>query len=144
MAETLYLKHVYPNEVEAQKYYFYEGEVDIHYGVIELPLVPERSHWGMRAWMKGYRLDPETGREITRDELVGLYEGVPLPEPETTETQPETAESTESAGENDGEEDTSTGGQPAGEDGVREGQPARSERVSTRRLASSKRNGATK
>lgn len=68
----LLLKHIFPNELPNQKFYFYEGEADVHYGVIELPADPRFEHWALRAWMKGYRLDPVTGQEISRDRLSAL------------------------------------------------------------------------
>ena len=117
MADILKLKHIYPNELPDQKFYFYEGECDVHYGVIELPLDPNFEHWAVRAWMKGFRLDPETGREVTRDDIAALYAGLELPSQEEPE-----AESTESAGETN--EGTDVGGQPDSEDGVRESEPA--------------------
>lgn len=113
MAETFKLKHIYPNELPDQKFYFYEGEADVHFGVIELPVDPIYEHWAMRAWMKGFRLDPETGVELTRDEVVALARG----------------ESTKSAIE-DADEGTNAGGQPAGEDGVRTSQRTRRKSVS--------------
>lgn len=107
MAETLYLKHIYPNELPDQKFYFYEGEVDVHFGVIELPRDPQFTHWVQRAWMKGYRLDPVSGREYGLDELVAML-------------------STKSADE-DADEGTDGGGLPAGEDGLRESELPRDE-----------------
>ena len=103
--EIIKLKHIYPNELPDQKFYFYEGECDVHYGVIELPRDPAYTHWAQRAWMKGYRLDPETGENVSRDELDVLLSG-----------------SAQSAGE--AVEDTISGGQPASEDGLRESELA--------------------
>jgi len=99
--EFFKLKHIYPNELQDQKFYFYEGECDVHYGIIELPRDPAYTHWAQRAWMKGFRLDPETGENVTRDQLDVLLSG-----------------SAKSAGE--AVEDTISGGQPVSEDGLRE------------------------
>jgi hypothetical protein len=113
MAEKVLLKHIYPNELPDQKFYFYEGEVDVHFGVIELPRDPEFTHWAQRAWMKGYRLDPVTGREISLDELVASL----------------STKSADSAVQESADESSDGGGQPAGEDGVRTSQPARRKSV---------------
>lgn len=62
MAELLQLKHTHIGYDQPEyTFYFYEGEVKVHYGVIDLPRDPAFEHWAMRAWLKGYRLDPETG-----------------------------------------------------------------------------------
>lgn len=122
MADTLYLKHIYPNELPNQKFYFYEGEVDVHFGVIELPRDPGFVHWVQRAWMKGYRLDPVSGRSYELDELVAML-------------------STESAVE-DADEGTDAGRLPAGEDGLREGELPRDESLSEEGLDGSDGDGA--
>lgn len=116
--EFFKLKHIYPNELPDQKFYFYEGEADVHYGIIELPRDPAFTHWAQRAWMKGFRLDPETGENVTRDQLDVLLSG-----------------SAKSAGE--AVEDTDAGRQPASEDGLREGELAGSSSVSVEGLGSS-------
>jgi hypothetical protein len=113
MAEKVLLKHIYPNELPNQKFYFYEGEVDVHFGVIELPRDPAFTHWAQRAWMKGYRLDPVSGREISLDELVASL----------------STKSADSAVQESADEGSDGGGQPAGEDGVRTSQPARTKRI---------------
>jgi hypothetical protein len=113
--EFIKLKHIYPNELPDQKFYFYEGEADVHYGVIELPRDPAFTHWAQRAWMKGFRLDPETGENVERDQLDVLLSG-----------------SAKSAGE--AVEDTDAGRQPAGEDGLREGELTGSGSVSSEGL----------
>ena len=41
---------------------FYDGSVRVHGGVVELPL--GQRHWHVKAWLDGYRLDPDTGIEI--------------------------------------------------------------------------------
>lgn len=91
MAQLL-LKHIYPNEVPDQKFYFYEGECDVHFGVIELPLDPAFEHWAIRAWIRGYRINPATGELLSRDELVAIIQGTPLPEAETPVVEAETPE----------------------------------------------------
>ena len=101
--EVIKLKHIYPNELPDQKFYFYEGECDVHFGVIELPRDPAFTHWAQRAWMKGFRLDPETGENVSRDELDILL-----------------SDSGKTAGE--AVEGTILGGQPASDDGLRESQ----------------------
>lgn len=68
----LRLKHVLPNELPEQKYYFYEGEAPIAFGVIEIPRDGAHAHWAQRAWLKGFRIDPKTGAELSLDEVVRL------------------------------------------------------------------------
>lgn len=61
MARTIRLKHTLytlPEYVE----YFYDGQAVVKNGVIELPA--DNPTWLQRAWIVGYRLDPETGKEI--------------------------------------------------------------------------------
>lgn len=135
MAETLQLKHTHiGHEQPEYKFYFYEGEADVHFGVIDLPLDPNFEHWALRAWLKGYRLDPETNEEITRDELLDRIHG-------TTNAAPAEAESTESAG--DDVEGTDAGGLAPDADGVRESEPARDEGVSGEGLGSGVGDGST-
>ena len=122
MTDKFLVKHIYPNALPNQKFYFYEGQCDVHYGVIELPVNAGREHWANRAWLMGFRLDPETGRQFTRDEMLAAMRG----------------ESTKSADE-DADEGTDFGGQPAGEDGVRESEPARDESVPSAGVGSRRR-----
>lgn len=126
MADKLYLKHIYPNELPQQKFYFYEGEVDVRFGVIELPRDPAFQHWAQRAWMRGYRLDPETGREISRDELIASL----------------STESASSATQESANEGSDGGGQPTGEDGLRESELPRTDSVPEEGLGSGVSDGA--
>lgn len=126
MTEKLFLKHIYPNELPDQKFYFYEGEVDVHFGVIELPRDPAFEHWAMRAWMKGFRLDPETGKEVSRDELVASL----------------STKSADSATQESASESSDAGRLPAGEDGLRESELPRDEGVSDEGLGSGDGDGA--
>lgn len=145
MAGTLYLKHVLPNELPDQKFYFYEGEVDVHFGVIEIPLDGAHWHWAQKAWVRGFRLSAETGADLSLGELFEIYEGrepvvAVAEEAQSTATPEETpAESAESTGETNvaseevqpeaAVEVADGGGQPVGDDGVREGELARPEGV---------------
>lgn len=121
---TIFLKHIYPNELPDQKFYFYEGECGVHYGVIELPQDPAFEHWAKRAWLKGFRLDPETGVEISMDELLAMLAG-------------ESAKSAEDAGEG-----TDAGRQPAGKDRVRSSKSPRDDSLPEEGLGSGDGDGA--
>jgi len=123
MTDKFLVKHIYPNVLPDQKFYFYEGEVDVHYGVIELPVDPRFEHWASRAWVLGFRLNPENDQPFSRDEILAGVRG----------------ESTKSADE-DADEGTDVGGQPAGEDGVRESELSRPASVSSKRVGSRSRN----
>jgi hypothetical protein len=68
----LRLKHTLPNELPEQRYYFYDGEAIVHFGVIEIPRDGAHQHWAQRAWMKGYRIDPKTGQELSLEEVLRL------------------------------------------------------------------------
>jgi len=103
-----------------ERFYFYDGEVPIVKGVVEVP--QDRPEWVQRAYIMGYRHDPETEEMLTLDEA--LAGGKKTPVPYATAVEQESAEST---GETD--EGTDGGGQPAGEDGVRESEQPRLESV---------------
>lgn len=140
MADVIRLKHTHiGHQIPTRRQYFYEGEVPVNYGVIELPRSPQFAHWALNAWLKGFRIDPDTGRQVSRDELYAMLENKPravetepvgetsteyqfeeIPESEDFLSTPSAEESTESAGDNV-DEGSDSGGQPAGEDGVREG-----------------------
>lgn len=119
------LKHFLPNDLPNQKFYFYEGEVDVNYGVIELPSDGLHDHWAQRAWMVGFRLDPETGDELSLDEVFKLSSKTAA-----------SAVTQESA-----DEGTDGGGLPTGEDGLRESEQPRTESVSSEGLGSSVSDG---
>ena len=122
MANTIRLKHQFRTEMPLRVQYFYDGRAQVTQGVIELPA--DKPAWIDRSFQMGFRLDPETGRQLSLMEVRALA----------------TAASAESAGDTD--EGTDGGGQSAGEDGLRESEPTRADSVSTPRVASRKRNGA--
>lgn len=111
MADTILLKHQNKSNMPMRIQYFYDGRAVVRFGVIELPV--EKSAWIDRAFMMGFRLDPETDRPLELADIRRMANGqvVIAPEPEATE-------SAESAGED--VEGTDIGGQPASDDGVRE------------------------
>lgn len=93
-------------------FYFYDGEVPIANGVVEIPV--DRPEWVQRAYIMGYRHDPVTEEVLTLDEaLAGGRVPVAPAEPE----------STKSAG--DDIETVDAGRQPAGNNGVRTSKPTR-------------------
>lgn len=75
---AVFLKHTtktYPY----QKHYFYEGETESVNGVIEIPM--DRPHWAQRVFRLGFRIDPETGRELTYGEITDLFSAKSTPTP---------------------------------------------------------------
>lgn len=131
MAETVRLLSVKGRAQLIEKFYFYDGEVAISDGIVEIPL--DRPEWVQRAYIMGYRHDPVTEEALTLDEaLTGIRVSFAPVEPE----------STESAGEED-DEGSDAGGQPVGEDGVRESEQPRSAGLLGRFLGRSSRDGAT-
>jgi len=95
---SYFLKHIHENTLPEQIYYFYDGRTTVRFGVIELPA--GNITWLKRAFMEGYRLDPDSGK------LLDYYEAIAR------------SESAMSAGAE--VESPDLGGQPVGEDGVRE------------------------
>ena len=110
MAETILLKHQNKSNMPMRIQYFYDGRAVVRFGVIELPV--EKSAWIDRAFMMGFRLDPETDRPLELADIRRMAAG------EVVIVAPAEPESTESAGED--VEGTDTGGQPSSDDGVRE------------------------
>jgi len=111
---SYFLKHIYPNDLQEQIYYFYDGRTTVRYGVIELPA--ENITWLKRVFMEGYRIDPDSGK------LLDYYEALAK------------SESAMSAGAE--VEGTDLGGQPVGEDGVRESELPRDASVPASGVAS--------
>lgn len=114
MAETIFLKHQNRSNMPLRVQYFYDGRATVRFGVIELPV--SKPAWIERAFIMGYRLDPETDRPFEIAEIRAMAAGSPVVAPE-----PQAPESTESAGED--VEGTDDGGQSPSEDGVRESEP---------------------
>lgn len=56
------LKHQYKDTVPLRTFYFYDGRTVVRNGVIEIPA--DKPSWLDRAFMVGYRLDPETGKPL--------------------------------------------------------------------------------
>lgn len=130
MAETVRLLSVKGRAQLIEKFYFYDGEVAISDGIVEIPL--DRPEWVQRAYIMGYRHDPVTEEALTLDEaLSGVRVSFAPAEPE----------STESAGEDN--EGSDAGGQPAWEDGVREGEQPRADGLPEGELDGSVGDGAT-
>lgn len=101
-----------------ERFYFYDGEVPIENGIVEIPL--DHPEWVQRAYIMGYRFDPVTEDVLTLDEALagGRVASAPV------------EQSAESAGETDGEEDdtntdegSDAGGLPGVGDGLRESEP---------------------
>lgn len=117
MAETVRLLSTKGRAQLIEVFYFYDGETPIKDGIVEIPV--DRPEWVQRAYIMGYRFDPETEEVLTLAEAIagGRKATVAPAEPE----------STESAGED--VEGSDFGGLPAGDDGVREGELPRDESV---------------
>lgn len=100
---SVFLKNQYPNSIQEMKYYFYDGETVVRYGVIEIDA--SRPEWVRRAYIEGYSLDPASGKALAWADVERL------------------TESAKSAG--DDVEGPDTGGQPSSEDWLREGEQPR-------------------
>ena len=118
MAE-IRLKHQYPNTVPVQTMYFYDGRARVEYGVVTLPT--HKPAWLQRAFVLGYRIDPDTGKFLSLAEIMRV--------------------STKSAGDID--EGSDGGGLPAGEDGLRDSELTSVESVSEPELGSGVSDGTT-
>lgn len=127
MADTVRLLSVKGRAQLIERFYFYDGEVPIKDGIVEIPL--DRPEWVQRAYIMGYRHDPVSEEVLTLAEALSGTRATPV----TEETQ--ATESTESAG--DDVEGSDAGGQPVGEDRVREGEQPRADIVPEERLDSS-------
>jgi len=109
MAQTVRLLNVKGREQLIERFYFYDGECAIKDGVVEIPL--DRPEWVQRAYILGYRQDPDDEHVLTLAEA--LSGGAEAPA--------ETQESAESTGDTD--EGSDVGGQSTGPDGLRESEP---------------------
>lgn len=125
MAEVILIKHSLASNMPFRRMYFYDGETIVRFGVIELPV--DKEHWMQRAFMLGFRYDPETGRLLELDEIKKMARAI--------------KESAESAG--DDVEGTDTGGLPAGEDGLRESELPSDEGIPESGVDSGVSDGAT-
>lgn len=125
MADTVRLLSTKGRAQLIEVFYFYDGEVPIKDGIVEIPL--SHPEWVQRAYIMGYRYDPVTEEVLTLDEALagGRAAAVAPAEPE----------STESAGED--VEGTDVGGQPVGDDGVRESEPESTDSLPEEELDSS-------
>lgn len=132
MAKTIKLLSTKGRAQLIERFYFYDGEVPIKDGIVEIPV--GRPEWIQRAYIMGYRNDPETEAVITLAEALngGVKENDSTPEAKP--------ESTESAGEKP-DEGSDSGRQPAGDDRVREGQPDSSESIPEQGVGSSSSHG---
>lgn len=63
------LKHTIWSEGTKQVY-FYEGELTAKDGVVSIPA--DRPEWVRRAWVLGYRLDPESGEPQRLEDLIEI------------------------------------------------------------------------
>lgn len=68
MAETVRLLSVKGRAQLIEKFYFYDGEVAISDGIVEIPL--DRPEWVQRAYIMGYRYDPVSEEILTLDEAL--------------------------------------------------------------------------
>ena len=116
------LKHMFPNELPEQEYYFYDGRTKVRYGVIDIP--SGNTTWLQRAFNDGFCVNPETGQTLEWWQVLALDE------------------SALSAGDN--VEGSDLGGQPVGEDGVRSSELPRDDGVPVERVASSRSPRAAK
>lgn len=99
MADAIRLQHV--NIRIDTNLYFYDGEVPVVGGVVTL----DNEVWARNAWLRGYRINADTGEQILPGDIVNHFAVV------------ETA--AESGTETDADEGAFAGGQPVLEDGVR-------------------------
>lgn len=103
MADTVRLMHTHMRG--DRKFYFYEGETDVEGGVISLPT--NRPEWIRRAWVMGWRLNPETGATVSvADALAGNIEAAKTAEDSSKEQ----------------DENSDSGRQSGPDNGVREGE----------------------
>lgn len=116
------LKNMYENTIPEQKYYFYDGETTVRFGVIDIP--SGNTTWLQRAFQEGYRVHPVTGDLLEWWQVLALDE------------------SALSAGEEI--EGSDLGGQPVGEDGVRSSELPRDDGVPVERVGSSRSPRAAK
>lgn len=112
-----------------ERFYFYDGEVPIVDGTVEIPL--DRPEWVQRAYIMGYRYDPVTEDVMTLDEALAGGRAAAVA--------PAKPESAKSAGED--VEGSDVGRQPVGEDGVRESEQPRDEGISVEGLDGSDSDG---
>lgn len=103
-------------------FYFYDGETETKDGIIELPL--DHPEWIQRAWVMGYRLNPDT------EETVLLADAL-------------VAQTTDDSSEEQ-DESSDNGRQPDGDNGVRESQSRGNGDAPKRRTRSSVRSGTRK
>ena len=97
MADTVRLLSVKGRAQLIERFYFYDGEVPIVDGIVEIPL--DRPEWVQRAYIMGYRFDPVSEEILTLDEaLAGART------PATAEAPVATTETPE--GDVDGEQST--------------------------------------
>jgi hypothetical protein len=130
MTETVKLLNVKGREQLIEKFYFYDGEVPIVGGVVEIPL--DHPEWVQRAWIMGYNRDPISEETLTLAEALSGEAVQPA----------EISDSAESTGEDD-DEGSDGGGLPADTDGVRESEPQSDDSVSEPEVGSSDGNDAT-
>lgn len=116
------LKHIFPNALPEQEYYFYDGRTKVHYGVIDIP--SGNTTWLQRAFQEGYRVHPVSGQLLEWWQVLALDE------------------SALSAGEE--VEGSDLGGQPAGEDGLRSSELPRDASVPSEGVDSSRSSRAAK
>jgi len=109
--------------------YFYDGRAEVHYGIVTLPA--EKPAWIQRVFMKGYRVDPVTGKVLELAEIMHMAQDAISP--------PVAVESTKSAGEN--VENTHTRGQSARSNRLRESQSDSGKSLSKRGLGDSVSDG---
>jgi len=130
MAVTVVLKHQNESNMPLRRMYFYDGEVEVRFGVVQIP--SDRPEWLQRVFMLGYNRDLKTGKPLTWDQIQALAAGESTPAKEP--------ESTKSAGEDD--EGSDTRRQPARNDGVRKGDAPSGDSVPEPEVGSSVSDGS--
>lgn len=91
MADAIRLQHV--NIRIDTNLYFYDGEVPVVGGVVTL----DNEVWARNAWLRGYRINADTGEQVLPGDIVNHFAVVDVPVAETTEAPAATAEATEEA-----------------------------------------------
>lgn len=91
--------------------YFYEGQAPVKDGVITLPLTPAHLPWAQRAFLKGFRENPDTGEPVSMDDIINTYAALSA---ESSGDDTDVAETVDGA---------DSGGQPPDSDGLRESEP---------------------
>ena len=107
-ANVVVLKHRF--QKWTTKVYFYDGQVDVVDGVVAIPR--EKRAWVQRAYIFGYRCDPNTGELLDLQELLASLD-------ETADEVPVAEKPSAESAEEEPVEGLDVGGQSPDYDGVR-------------------------